>query len=54
MLRLSLGLEDEAAVIEKAVDGVINDGYRTPDIADAAGQVVDTAKMGSLVAERIA
>ncbi len=54
MLRLSMGLEEEAAVIEAAVDGVINDGYRTPDIADEAGQVVDTAKMGTLVAERIA
>jgi 3-isopropylmalate dehydrogenase len=53
MLRLSLGLEEEAAVIESAVDSVINDGYRTPDIADATGQVVDTAKMGTLVAERI-
>lgn len=53
MLRLSLGLEDEAAAIESAVDGVINDGYRTPDIADAGSEAVDTAKMGSLVAERI-
>lgn len=53
MLRLSLGLDHEAEVIEQAVDGVINDGYRTPDIADAAGHVVDTAKMGTLVAERI-
>lgn len=53
MLRLSLGLEEEAAVIEAAVDGVINDGYRTPDIADASGQLVDTAKMGTLVAERV-
>ena len=53
MLRMSLGLEAEAAAIEKAVDDVIRDGYRTPDIAATGSQVVDTAKMGTLVAERI-
>ncbi|MGE0602001.1 MAG: 3-isopropylmalate dehydrogenase [Dehalococcoidia bacterium] len=53
MLRLSLGLEAEAAAIEEAVDGVIKDGYRTPDIAGAGARVVDTAKMGTLVAERV-
>jgi 3-isopropylmalate dehydrogenase len=54
MLRLSLGLEAEAAAVEEAVDAVIRDGYRTPDIAGAAAKVVDTAKMGDLVAERLA
>ena len=53
MLRLSLGREEEAAVIEAAVDRVIADGYRTPDIAGAGTTVVDTVKMGDLVAERI-
>lgn len=54
MLRLSLGLEREAAAIEGAVDAVIREGYRTPDIAGAgAGTVVDTAKMGTLVAEAL-
>ncbi len=53
MLRLSLGLEAEAAVIEEAVDAVIKDGYRTPDIAGEGTTVVDTAKMGTLVAERL-
>ena len=53
MLRLSLGLEGEAAAIEEAVDAVIKDGYRTPDIAGKGTKVVDTAKMGSLVAERV-
>ncbi len=53
MLRLSLGLEAEAAAIETAVDQVIRDGYRTPDIAGTGSSVVDTAKMGSLVAEKI-
>ena len=53
MLRLSLGLEDEAAAVECAVDQVIRDGYRTPDIAAAGTQVVNTTKMGDLVAERL-
>ncbi|MCZ2108671.1 MAG: 3-isopropylmalate dehydrogenase [Dehalococcoidia bacterium] len=53
MLRLSLGLEAEASAIEEAVDGVIDDGYRTPDIAAAGENVVDTRKMGDLVAERL-
>jgi 3-isopropylmalate dehydrogenase len=53
MLRLSLGLEAEARVVEEAVDAVIDEGYRTPDIAAEGTNVVDTARMGSLVAERI-
>ena len=53
MLRLSLGLEDEAVAVESAVDQVIRDGYRTPDIAAAGTQVVNTTKMGDLVAERL-
>ncbi len=32
MLRYSFDLDDEAACIEKAVDDVLNDGYRTADI----------------------
>jgi 3-isopropylmalate dehydrogenase len=54
MLRLSLGLETEAAAIEAAVDGVIGAGYRTPDIAGTGSKTVDTVKMGDAVAERIA
>jgi 3-isopropylmalate dehydrogenase len=53
MLRLSLGLESEARTIEEAVDGAIRGGYRTPDIAATGASVVNTAKMGDLVAERI-
>ena len=53
MLRLSLGREAEAAAVEAAVDGVVREGYRTPDIAGAGAHLVDTARMGTLVAERI-
>ena len=53
MLRLSLGLEAEAATIEDAVQAVIKEGQRTPDIEGEGTQVVSTSRMGSLVAERI-
>ncbi|GBD22390.1 3-isopropylmalate dehydrogenase [bacterium HR29] len=53
MLRWSFGLEREAAAIERAVDAVIAEGYRTPDIAGEGTTVVGTARMGSLVAERV-
>ncbi|MBI2767658.1 MAG: 3-isopropylmalate dehydrogenase [Chloroflexi bacterium] len=53
MLRLSLGLEAEAAALEGAVDSAIRDGYRTPDIASPGATVVDTRKMGDIVAERV-
>jgi len=53
MLRLSLGMEKEAAAIEAAVDRAITGGYRTPDIAAPNSTVIDTAKMGSVVAEQI-
>jgi 3-isopropylmalate dehydrogenase len=53
MLRLSLGLEAEAAAIETAVDQVIADGLRTPDIAGTGSKVVDTKAMGDAVAARV-
>ncbi|MGK2964266.1 MAG: isocitrate/isopropylmalate family dehydrogenase, partial [Tepidiformaceae bacterium] len=53
MLRLSLGLAAEAAAIETAVAGTLSAGYRTPDIGGGASDVVNTAKMGSEVAERL-
>ena len=53
MLRHSLGLEEEAAAIEQAVDDVLSEGYRTPDIESDGATTVDTARMGALVAERL-
>ena len=35
MMRYSLGLTEEAAAVERAVDQVLNYGYRTPDIASS-------------------
>lgn len=53
LLRYSLGLEAEAAAVEAAVLSVLQQGYRTADIAPAAGAAVSTSAMGDLVAERI-
>ena len=51
-LRHSLGLEESARAIEAAVDGALDDGLRTVDIA-AAGAPVGTVEMGDAVAERL-
>ena len=58
LLRYSFKLEEEAKAIENAVNAVLNDGYRTGDIAGshleevkANGKLVGTKKMGELVVE---
>lgn len=48
LLRHSLKLETEAAVIERAVDRVLAKGHRTADLAAGAASI-GTAQMGSLV-----
>lgn len=53
LLRYSLGLEDEAAAVEAAVSATLEVGYRTRDIAEEGGQLVGTAEMGSLIADRV-
>lgn len=53
MLRYSFNLEEEASAIEKAVEGVLEDGYRTGDIMSEGCTQVGTAKMGELLCERI-
>lgn len=49
MLRYSLDLTDEANAIEKAVQDVLNSGYRTADIASPGTKVVGTKEMGKLL-----
>lgn len=58
LLRFDFKLEAEAKAIENAVAKVLDDGWRTGDIAGdkreavkAAGKLVGTKKMGSLVLE---
>ena len=58
MMRYSLGLTEEASAVERAVDQVIVDGYRTPDIAlspDTSSRIkrAGTSEMGDRVAEAI-
>jgi 3-isopropylmalate dehydrogenase len=53
LLRHSLGLEKEAAAVEAAVDQVLEEGVRTPDIAYTGTEVVSTPVMGDLVVEKL-
>ena len=53
MMRYSFHLADEAAAIENAVDAVLAEGWRTPDIAKPGTQAVGTKKMGELIAAKI-
>jgi 3-isopropylmalate dehydrogenase len=53
LLRLSLGLAEEAAAVERAVGEAIEAGVRTPDIAEPGVDPVDTMSFGNAVAARI-
>ncbi len=53
LLRHSLGLEQEAQAVERAVDAVLDQGVRTGDIADVGSEVVGTTVMGDLVVQQI-
>jgi 3-isopropylmalate dehydrogenase len=58
LLRLSLGRGDAAGAVERAVATALDDGWRTPDLADARDGddglvVVGTTAMASAVIERL-
>jgi 3-isopropylmalate dehydrogenase len=53
MLRHSFGLEKEAVTIEKAVQAVLQEGYRTGDIMESGKTLVNCAKMGELVVAKL-
>jgi len=54
MLRYSLGLDQDAADIERAIEYVLESGYRTPDIAaGTGGYVANTSEIGELVSEAV-
>ena len=53
LLRHSLKLEAEAALIERAVDAVLAKGHRTADLA-AGGPSIGTVEMGTLVLAELA
>lgn len=54
LLRYSGALDCEADDIEEAIQVVLNDGYRTRDIADGFGHVATTSEIGERVAEAVA
>ncbi|HEY7415265.1 MAG TPA: 3-isopropylmalate dehydrogenase, partial [Ktedonobacteraceae bacterium] len=49
LLRYSLGLKEEARVIEESVEQVIHKGYRTVDLDEPGKTVVGTREMGQQV-----
>ncbi len=53
LLRYSLGLKEEAAVVEASVERIIDAGYRTEDLREAGKEIVSTQEMGRLIAEAI-
>ena len=53
LLRLGLGMADEAGVIENAVRAVLRAGFRTVDIMEDGMTAVGCARMGELVAQQI-
>ena len=54
MLRLSFGLEAEAAAVEGAVRGALASGLRTADIAAAGGTLVSTQALGTAIEQALA
>ena len=53
MLRHSLKLEDAADTVEAAVEAVLNEGYRTSDIAGAGTTTQTTEQFGGRVADQV-
>ncbi len=53
MLRYTFDLDAEADAIENAVKKVLEEGYRTIDIAKPGEPQVKTDEMGTLIAERV-
>ena len=53
MFRYSFNLPREADAIEKAVDAVLNEGWRTADIAKSGEEIVGTLRMGELIRQHL-
>ncbi len=55
MLRYSFGMIEAADAVDTAVEGVLNDGYRTGDIyqGGADEKKVNTAGMGDAIVARL-
>ena len=53
MLRWSFGLHEEADAIEKGIDAVMSEGFRTPDIASEGDKCIGTVQFGDMVASAV-
>jgi 3-isopropylmalate dehydrogenase len=53
MLRWSFGMQEEADALEKAVDGLLAEGYRTADIARNGERPISTAQVGDMIASQV-
>ena len=53
MMRYSFKRDQEALSIERAIEGVLDSGYRTPDIFSEGTKLVGTTAMGDAISERI-
>jgi 3-isopropylmalate dehydrogenase len=53
LLRWSLGLPAEADAVERAVDAVLADGYRSRDIATPGCKLLGTSAMGDAVVKKM-
>lgn len=53
MLRYSFSMEEEAKAIEKAVEDVLEEGYRTGDIMEKGKNLIGTKKMTDCIIEKI-
>jgi 3-isopropylmalate dehydrogenase len=53
LLRYSLAMPQEAALVEKAVAQVLKDGYRTRDIYQEGNKLVGTEEMGDQTVRKL-
>ena len=53
MVRYSLGLTEEAAAVERAVEKVLDQNVRTADISVAGAESVGTVEMGDRIVDAI-
>ena len=54
MLRYSLGLAEEGAMVEAAVEWVLQNGHRTPDLATQNDTALGTEDMGACILDALA
>ena len=52
-LKYSLDLDKEAEILEKAVQEVLNDGFRTKDILSSGMKELSTSQMGDAIISKL-